>query len=391
MTDPGSGASWFHVALFWIAAVLSGLIGFASFISLVPTGWWVIRLWEFPRIQLLSLLIFPVILLGVFFWKERTLTVSSSLVIAVIAITAIWQIAHILPYTPIFPRELADTNGGTNKRLMVANVEYTNGNYNEVLSVIESQDADLLLIVEMNDAWKSNLEPLESRYPYRVEEVRDEGLGLALWSKIELTDTRVEYLVSERRPSIFASLKDAHSVPVHFVGIHPTPPGLDDSTKGGRRNSRVRDAELVLVAEEIRESNDSLWIVAGDFNDVAWSSTTLLFKKLTGMKDPRVGRMLLSTFHSEYPLLRYPIDLVFLPNQSTIGKLDRVKLPGSDHFALVLDFQLPPDASPIKTDDNETIEKANKLVDEGEEDAEERDIESDKPKKTVKKMPDDNE
>jgi endonuclease/exonuclease/phosphatase (EEP) superfamily protein YafD len=92
----------------------------------------------------------------------------------------------------------------------------------------------------------------------------------------------------------------------------------------------------VLVARAVAEDQGAAWIVAGDFNDVAWSHTTRLFKRLSGLHDPRIGRGLLNTYHARRPLLRYPLDHTFMSAGFAVHELRRVRAPGSDHFAVKL-------------------------------------------------------
>lgn len=223
--------------------------------------------------------------------------------------------------------------------------------------------------------------PLDKDYAHRVGEVRDEGLGIMLWSRFPLLEQEVRHLVSDRRPSIFATLELPGIGPVRFVGAHPVPPGLQDRISTNdeteeRRDSRVRDAELMLVARHIQEDADNRWIVTGDFNDVAWSGTTRLFADLSDMKDPRRGRRLLSTYHAERPLWRYPIDHLFVSDGFHLIDLARVEVHGSDHFGIstTLTAAKKDQAKPEASADEE--QAAEEMVEEGTKDATQHDVSS---------------
>ena len=299
--------------LLWIARTILLLELVAAVLPLVPAGAWAVRLCDFPRLQLAMILAIPLVIAiahGVYSgWKTEPFWL-----IAITLLIAAWQLAHVVPYTPAWSVQVPTTKAPSSDamRVVVANVEIVNTRRKEIIEKIESINPDVLLLIEVDDSWRQDLTPLREKFAHHCESYRDEGLGIALWSNISMRDPQVKHLVSERRASIHADLEIPNGELIHFVGVHPTPPGLMDSTEGGRRDSRVRDAELVLVAREVQQRPDEAWIVTGDFNDVAWSHTTRLFQRLSGLKDPRVGRQLLNTYHSEYPLLRYPIDHVFL-------------------------------------------------------------------------------
>src|SRR5690606_29125944 len=112
---------------------------------------------------------------------------------------------------------------------------------------------------------------------------------------------------------------------------------------------------------------DKPTVVCGDMNDVVWSRTTRLFKKMTGMVDPRVGRGFFSTYHAGYFFLRFPLDHLFHTRDLYVGKMIRSKNFGSDHFAMYYEiFQKKQKSTPknpkLNGDDKEEIEE---LIKEG--------------------------
>lgn len=362
--------------LIWLARITLALLVLVTLAPLVNTGYWVVRLCDFPRVQILILLLVPTLAIVAHAWGTWGFRREHGILGGVILAAACWQAAHVLPFTPLWQQELAKASERENLRLMIANIKFENNQFDAVSQVIEQHDPDLLLLIEINEKWNSELDQLRQAYTHHVDVVRDEGLGLALWSKLPIQDEQVKYLVTERRPSIFATLTLPDGKTIQVAGVHPTPPGLKDETPGGRRDSRVRDAELVLVAKEVQANADAAWLVTGDFNDVAWSHSTRLFKRLSGLRDPRVGRALLTTFHADYPPLRYPIDHVFLSQGSTVGEFKRVRLPGSDHFAVLAEFHVTGNAVP-ETASSSDHKEAEEIVEEGEEDAQERNIDAD--------------
>ncbi len=111
--------------------------------------------------------------------------------------------------------------------------------------------------------------------------------------------------------------------------------------------------------------NDTPVIVAGDFNDVGWSHTTSLFQKVGGLLDPRIGRGLYNTFDADNPLLRYPLDHIFVSDHFRLVELRRLPYFGSDHFAVLTVLEHDPAAAAQQdepTSDAGDVEEAEEAI-----------------------------
>lgn len=363
--------------LLWLALACLVPVLFVTLCPFFSTGAWWVRAWDFPRLQVAAVALIPMVLalaggtlhgFGGWVWIVLGLSLAAG----------VWQLAHVAPFTPLWPVEIEQAHApdAALTRLVIVNLCKENDKTAEALEVLRGLDADVVLLVEFDGKWRDALQPLGDTYPHQLGDVRDEGLGLMLWSRLDLRDAEVRHLVSDRRASVRARvmLKAGHEV--NLIGLHPTPPGLRDQTDDDRRDSRVRDAELVLVAREVAERPDAGWVIAGDFNDVAWSHTTRLFKRISGLKDPRVGRGLYNSYDARHKLLRYPVDHIFLSPGYAVAQLARQRVPGSDHFAIITDFVGDGDERAEPEPRGNDAEDAEEIEREGQADAAERGVDA---------------
>jgi endonuclease/exonuclease/phosphatase (EEP) superfamily protein YafD len=241
---------------------------------------------------------------------------------------------------------------------MMVNVQMENEEHERLLEAVERANPDIVLAVEIDDRWHRALEPLFRKYPYAVRRPQHNWYGMVLLSRLPLVGPKVEYLVQDDVPSIHTRVRLKSGVEVILHGLHPRPPEpIRD------QSSAPRDAELVVVGRAIGESTDHPTIVAGDLNDVAWSETSELFVRLSGLLDPRAGRGFYNSYNAHNPLFRYPLDHVFHSHHFKLVRLERCPPIGSDHFPILIELQYVPEAE-VEQEPSEKDSGDEKLAEE---------------------------
>jgi endonuclease/exonuclease/phosphatase (EEP) superfamily protein YafD len=182
---------------------------------------------------------------------------------------------------------------------------------------------------------------------------------MTLYSRLELVNPEVKFLVEDDIPSIHARVRLPSGVEVELRCLHPRPPFPTESER-----STERDAELLIVGKEVKGKKSPV-VVFGDLNDVAWSRTNYLFQDISGLLDPRIGRGIYNTFHAKYPFVRFPLDHFFHSNHFRLVTLKRLPRFGSDHFPVLITLSYEPDAEveqeELQADEGEKEEAREKI------------------------------
>ena len=316
--------------MIWVE-LISVFVIWLTFWSLIPRDEWWIRGADFPRLQILVLGLIALVLILVWDqpWDLRREIVFTALIAALA-----YQLKMVLPYTFIWKKQVKKVhkhqlNPDKQISLIVSNVLTPNDKYHLLVEQIQKHQPDLVLTLETDLIWQKALAVIEKDYPYRVPVPLDNLYGMHLYSKLELKDTEVKFILSDEIPSIHTTVILRSGQPVQLYCLHPKPPSPTEA-----KDSTLRDAELLMVGDQIKDLDQSC-IVMGDLNDVAWSRTTRLFQRISGLLDPRVGRHYINTFHADYPLLRWSLDHVFHSTDFALVHMERLPHVGSDHFSCI--------------------------------------------------------
>ena len=326
-----------------VAAALIPTIG--TVLSLIRHPHWIFRLWDFPRVQLALIALAGAVSYGAFFYDGAAWEIAL-LVAASVAI--LWQIYKIYPYTPLVRKQVKRAGPGDPENkigILISNVLMENDDSSQLIALVKKRQPDVLLAVETDEKWTRSLDAAFSDdYPHKVLQTQDNYYGMVVFSKLELRKPEVKFLVQEDVPSIHTIVVLRSGVEVELHLLHPRPP---EPVRDQR--STPRDAELIVVGKSIEKKKDVPTIVAGDLNDVAWSETSQLFVRISGLLDPRIGRGFYNSYNARNPLARFPLDHIFHSTHFKIQSLERQDAIGSDHFPIYAELVFTPEA-PVEQD-----------------------------------------
>lgn len=343
----------------WLLLALLCVPVAATLLSLLKSDHWVMRIFDFPRLQIAALSVLCMLLN---YWLEQSNNMIFDLMEVVNFACAVWQFWQISAYTRLRKPQVMGYKGGDNGRtvsILTSNVLTPNREAGKLLTLVRRYRPDIVLTLESDQWWEDALAELETDHPYTVKVPLDNLYGMHLYSRLPLHDAQIQYRVRDDIPSITAKVELPSGELIRIYCLHPMPPSPTES-----ETSTERDGELLLVGKEIAASDESC-MVFGDLNDVAWSDTSRLFQRVSGLLDPRIGRGLYNTFHADWKMLRWPLDHIFHSHDFLVADLKVLPHIGSDHFPIYGKFQYHPPAEHVhetpEADRSDKQEAADKI------------------------------
>ena len=325
---------YFGLSLFGLLAIIALL---ATILPMFPSKEWYIRVFDYPRLQTFIISLLALAWYAYFYHQRGRRGVVFVIIFGIVIAV---QTYKAWPYTPFGRKQVLNASSGHNESatvsLLICNVLQPNTAYDKVIERVRHYQPDLFITTESDRNWQQGLSPIEKDYPNRVPIPLSNTYGMHLYSRLPLKETAVRYLLEPDIPSIRTQVQLRSGAWIALFIVHPRPPVPGESS-----DSRERDAEIITVGKEARKEKGGV-IVAGDFNDVAWSETTELFQEVTGYLDPRRGRGFYNTFHARYPIFRWPLDHIFHSRHFRLVKLDRAARVNSDHFPIFVKLSYEP-------------------------------------------------
>lgn len=304
--------------------VLSILLILISILPFIPNQHWVFRVPEFLSLQLLFLHIAAIVGLSIFTEINTLFWVVLQLQLALI----IYHFYLFARFTKFYKKKDPDVKGLKEIKIISANIYQFNKEFERFKKFIRKENPDMFLTIESNSDWEKSMREMEDDYPHTEKITMENTYGMHLYSKIPFENIKTHYFVADDVPSIEAHFKNENDEDFAVFFVHPPPPSPTEEA-----NSKERDGDLLCVAKKVKDFNKPT-LVIGDFNTVAWSKISKLFRKNSGLIDGRHGRGILASFHAKYWFFRAPLDLVYHSPSIFLKELKVLENVGSDHFPI---------------------------------------------------------
>lgn len=346
--------------------IISLVLILLSILPFIQSAHWVFRVPEFLKLQLFILQLACFVFVFVFCPLEPLTWVIQGVQLALIA----YHIYLLMRYSKFWRSHGKSSESGSPNvapiKVISANIYQYNEQFDRFIQLIEDEQPDIFLTMESDQKWEKALRRLETHYPFQEKVTLDNTYGMHFYTKLKVINSTVHYFVADDLPSIEVTLETPEGEKFVFFGVHPPPPSPTEED-----TSKERDGDLLSVAKKVRKYKDPV-LVIGDFNNVAWAKTSILFRKTSNLLDARIGRGILSTFHSKYWFFRVPLDLLF---HSAAIFIDHIKIYpdiGSDHFPIGCEFHIDQQSEhkqekDVKDVDQEEKEEVDELIQEGKE------------------------
>ena len=216
--------------------------------------------------------------------------------------------------------------------VITVNVLQKNQEKQRAVRYLRDRHADLVAVVEVDDAWAAALESLADIYPHRMVAPRTDNFGLAVLSRWPLAEQRVVEFVAGSYPNMVARIERPDGEFL-FVATHPFPPYAPS-------HRETLGAHFRSVADFVTAAPLPC-IVAGDYNATPWCAPFREFVARSGLRDTALGRGVQGSWNARLWLPRIPIDHILVPADATVLRRSLGPDIGSDHFPVEADLVLP--------------------------------------------------
>src|SRR5688572_12536387 len=169
--------------LLWVNVSIGLLLTAGTLLSLSSSPHWLVRCWDFPRVQIAVLAGLSAVL---------HLALRSDwqpwdwAYVAMVGGTTVWQCYRIYPYTRLAANRVQRSKNPAADRtlkLLIANVQMENCQYHRFVDMVERCKPDVVLALEIDAQWQQHLQTLTGHFQHVIAQPQSNYYGMILLSR----------------------------------------------------------------------------------------------------------------------------------------------------------------------------------------------------------------
>ncbi|MDP3988902.1 MAG: endonuclease/exonuclease/phosphatase family protein [bacterium] len=298
-----------------VATILTTIAGLMTFAGLLAQRWWFFEI--LSNFQLQYALFFAVMLVFFAIQKNTTWVLVAVMLLLFTSYTT---------FSVLFADHYSTPQEHT-VRLISFNLYYKNNRAEEALLYLASQNADILVLLEVAEDVFEKIPEYFPNYPTLTPQ---DLTGAVILSKFPLQSIEAFSLGSRATTKVV--LQTGNDLLMVYA-LHPPIP-LHPTL------ARQRNLQLKGTAQKIaQEPTGANVFLAGDLNTTPWSLHFRNFLKTSGLKDTRRGIGLHTSWPNSFPVfMRIPIDHVFVSPHMSVLNRSLGPAIGSDHSPVIVEI-----------------------------------------------------
>lgn len=302
--------------LFYILVLAVAVTAFSSILGYFGQTNWKMDLFSHFKWQYFLILTIGSVI--IFFIKRKLSLIFIPFIIAI-----------LIEIAPLYFGGNKDKSLTETTKIVCINLLSSNRQFEDVEEYIKQTDPDLIVLQEFNNLWQMMLEPKLKAYKYRLTIPRADNFGIAVYSKINISELEELKIGDAGVPSIQGDILLGSST-VRLITTHPLPPV--DTWYFDHRNTQL--SELGTLVSVL----DHEVIVIGDLNTSSFSTH---FKELiskSGLIDTRKGFGQLTTWPTWFNLARTTLDHCLVSKGISVKSREVGEDIGSDHLPIFVEL-----------------------------------------------------
>lgn len=222
-------------------------------------------------------------------------------------------------------------------KVLSFNVLKTNERRNEICDFIEKEQADVVVLSEINEKWASQIARLRQTYPHVLSSSPKKLYDVVILSRHPFQTTDATDFKKRRyaEATIFVN-----GTTYHVTAAHTAPPTSEI-------NSQWRNEQLLALGQEL--AGQPRAILCGDLNTSPFSPWYARMLKISGLADTSRGAGYSPTWMRAFPPIAVPIDHILLSQDLALVSRKVGPSLGSDHSPVIVELATSPPSGSLAT------------------------------------------